>query len=336
MHDKRKTEIAKALQSAKLKAIEQINTCFYPSCNKPSINSHILQKNGILSELVEDGHLMQMEINHFDENIHFFKRTGIKKAFSFNCFCETHDNELFKSIELREIDFSIYKNCLLFTLRTKNNEKFRKMVNSKMRAILIEKHSNLFDIDDLERRNHQEKLGMKDIESTENVILSDIATGQESFVFLIRDISKIPICLSSFFNYETTHELERHIRTYGTDMEKVSDIFISVFPYSGKTKFMMGYKKQDEHIVKPYVNSIFKEKERRLLTKLTNLLLFQCETWVTSESFYHNRIKKVEKLFNTAVNFANANDNERITFNLNLFKESFCRDFTQWVKQIKI
>jgi len=97
---------------------------------------------------------------------------------------------------------------------------------------------------------------------------------------------------------------------------------------------MMAYKKKDERTVKQYVNSIFKESENRLLSKLTNLVLFQCETWVTSESFYKERIKNCENYFGYATDFSNANDNERIFFKLNLFKESFCKDIRQWSKNV--
>ena len=336
MDNQHKIKIAKAWQQAKLKAIAQINTCFYPGCIDPSINSHILQHNGILSELEENGHVMQMEINPFDDDIHFFKKTGITKAFSFKCFCSKHDSELFKPIETKEIDFSIYRNNLLFTLRTKYNEKFRKTVNAKMNDILIENHSELFNLTYLKGNNEQEKLGLSDIEKTEKLIWDDLNTGQESFVFLVREIGKIPICLSAFYNYETTRELNEYGKIYGKDKENVSDIFINVFPYLGKTIFMMGYKKKNEKTVKQYVNSIFKDSEKRLLSKLTNLLLFQCETWVTSESFYMKRIRKCERNFGFAADFSNANDNERIFFKLNLFKESFCQDFKEWKQKLDI
>ncbi len=326
--------IAKAWQQAKLKAIAQIDTCFYPGCNRHSINSHILQQNGILSELEENSHVIQLEMNPFKSDMHYFKRTGINKAFSFKCFCTKHDSELFKTIETKEIDFSVYRNNLLFTLRTIYNEKFRKIVNVRMREILIEKHGDIFNVIQLEKINEQEKLGISDIEKTEKLIWNDLNNNQESFVFLIREINKIPLCLSAFYNYETTRELNEYLRLNGKDKEDVSVIFINVFPYLGKTVFIMGYKKKDEKTVKQYVNGIFKESEKRLLTKLTNLLLFQCETWVISESFYLKRIKKCESNFGFAAEFSYANDNERVFFNLNLFKETFCRDFKEWKKTL--
>jgi hypothetical protein len=333
-HSQIERERAIAFQNAKNKAKDEINVCFYPDCNEKSINSHILQKNGILSYLEENGHVMQMGMNLFSTDIHCFKKIGINKAFSFDCFCTHHDSELFKTIETREIDFSAYRNNLLFTLRTKYNEKFRKMVNVRMWDILIEKHSDLFDIAELKGINVQEKLGISDIEKTEKLIWNDLNENQESFVFFMREINKIPLCLSAFYNYETTQELKEYYRINGKNKENVSDIFINVFPYLGKTIFMMGYKKKDEKTVKQYVNSFFKESENRLLSKLTNLMLFQCETWITSESFYLERIKKCETNFDFAARFSYNNENERVFFNLNLFKESFCYDFNQWKNRL--
>jgi len=334
MDDKLRIEIAKHWQAAKLKSIQQINSCFYPNCNKNSINSHILQKNGILSELEEDGHVFQMEIDPFATDRHIFKKTGIKKAFSFKCFCAQHDTNLFAPIEQKVIDFSLYKNLLLFTLRAKYNEKFRKMVNINLREILINEKCNLFDIRDLYFRNQQEKIGLIDIEKTEKLILNDLRNDAESFVFEVKDIELIPLCLASFYNFETTQELANYRRIYGKDKENVTDIFITVFPYKGKSKFIMAYKKKDSKIAKPYVNSIIKEKGNKQLSKLTNLLLFQCETWITSCSFYNSNIKKYEKFFSYAADFSNRNLNERKFFKINLFSNAFPNDIIQWKKNV--
>ena len=95
---------------------------------------------------------------------------------------------------------------------------------------------------------------------------------------------------------------------------------------------MMGYKKSDERLVKPYVNSFFKENEKRLTRKITNLLLFQCETWVTSIDFFNKRIKKCQEYFGIAAQYSITNLNERRIFNINLFNENFCDKIEQWKK----
>lgn len=334
MKTQQKIKIAAAFQKCKLKAISEINTCFHPECEKKSINSHILQKNGILSTLEKDGHVMEMGIDPFKSDIHYFNRIGIKKAYSFKCFCNTHDTVLFKSIETDVIDFTKYSNLVLFTLRTIYNEKFRKLVNVRMRELLNNAHSDLYDVDFLTEQNKQEKLGLSDIEKVENIIWNDINNGTQSFIFTTREVNHIDLCLSAFYNYETTSELDNYRRKYGKDKEDVSDIFINVFPYKKKTTVIMGYQKVNVKEVKGYVNTIMKESEKRFLRKLTNLLMFQCETWITSVNFYEKKIKKCEKYFGMAAVYSNKNFNERQFFQINLFQENFCDLMKQWKKNV--
>lgn len=81
-----KKQSAKAFQDCKMRARKKIRTCFHPNCIEKSINSHILQKNGILSLISEDRHVMQLIINQFNEPSIYIKEVGLNDAFSFNCF----------------------------------------------------------------------------------------------------------------------------------------------------------------------------------------------------------------------------------------------------------
>tara|TARA_R110000850_G_scaffold54645_1_gene130058 strand:- start:699 stop:1718 length:1020 start_codon:yes stop_codon:yes gene_type:complete len=322
-----KIKIAKAYHDCKTKAIDSISVCFHPGCIDKSINSHILQKNGILSSIAEEGHVMEMHINKYNETEHDFRKIGIKKAFSFNCFCPVHDTSLFKTIEVEEIDFSNYRNLLLFTLRTIYNEKFRKLVNVGMYECLIKNHSALFDIHYLKGSLSQEKLGINDLQKSEDVIWNDLNTGSESYVFKVREISKKDICLSAFYNYETTLELQNYIKKHKKDKEDVTDIFVNLFPHRNKSIYMMAYKKENESQVKAYVNEFFNGSERRLERKITNLMMFQCETWVISNKFFKKRIKNNQDSFSFAVKFSVKNLNERKFFDLNIFRDDFANKF---------
>jgi len=324
--------LAKAFHDCKTKGIKNINKCFHPNCNDKSINSHILQKNGILSTIAKDGHVVEMQINKYNENVHSFKKIGIKNAFSFNCFCLKHDTELFKTIELQEIDFTIYKNLLLFTLRTIYNEKFKKLVNIEMYKCLIATHPDLFDIYYLTGCLRQERLGLKDLEKSEQVIWKDLNTDSESYIFKTREITKKEICLSAFYNYETSLELLQYRQKNGKEKDDVSDIFVNIFPYKDKSVLMMAYKKENE-FVKSYFNEFFTESEKRLERKITNLMMFQCETWAISDKFYKTKILKVEKAFSFATEFSVENMNERKFFDLNIFQEDFPQKFEKFKKE---
>lgn len=73
----------------KKKGIEKIRTCFYRSCGQPYINSHILQKNGILSFITSNQHVWAWDINLFYDPKFRFKRNGINQAFRLIVFAIT-------------------------------------------------------------------------------------------------------------------------------------------------------------------------------------------------------------------------------------------------------
>ncbi|PIA78028.1 hypothetical protein BFR04_07295 [Gaetbulibacter sp. 4G1] len=327
---KEEIEFAKLFTKCKSSGISSINTCYHPSCNEKSINSHILQKNGILSTIATDRHIWEPEINQFKKPQFQFKRLGINQVYSFNCFCNKHDTDLFQKIETDNIDFEDYESCLLFTLRTLYNEIWRKEVNIKMYDCLIKESPKDFKNPYFLEHVRQENLGLNDLKFMETEIWNDLNNGTESYVFESRKINKVELCLSSFYNYDTTEEMHNYRLKNGKDMERVSEIFINIFPYENETILLMGYNKKDEQKVKGYFYTFFKESEKRLQRKLTNLMLFQCETWVVSEKFYNEKIKDIVELFASGFSFSCNNPNERQMFPLNIFKENFKKDYKKW------
>ncbi|CAM3144143.1 hypothetical protein [Flavobacterium frigoris] len=331
-----KIKFLKFFHDCKKNAIKRIVKCYHPNCNEKSINSHILQKNGILSSIAKDNHLWEHILNQFKEPHFQFKRTGINEIFSFNCFCQKHDSELFKIIETENINFNDYKSCLLFTLRTIYNEKFRKEVNIDIYQNMLKSElTENFDREFLQLTLEQEKLGLNDLILNENDIWNDINQNTESYVFEVREISKIELCLSAFYNYETTFEMNLYRFKYGKDMERISEIFINLFPYKDKSVLLMGYNKKDEKSVKGDFYTYFKESEKRVQRKLTNLFLFACETWVISEKLYFSKFKGIENIIAFASKYSTENYNERQTFALNMFSENFKTEMQKWYSKYK-
>lgn len=331
-----KIKFSKLFHESKKSAKKKINKCYHPNCSEKSINSHILQKNGILSSIAKENHLWEHVLNQFKEPHYQFKRTGINEIFSFNCFCQKHDSELFKAIENNNINFDDYKSCLLFTLRTIYNEKFRKEVNVHIyNCVLNSELSPFMNLELLKGTLEQEKLGIKDIESNENDIWKDLYGNTESFVFEFRELSKIELCLSAFYNYETSLEMNQYRFKYGKDMERISEIFINLFPYNGKSMLLMGYNKKDEKTVKADFYTYFKESEKRVQRKLTNLFLFACETWVISEKFYFEKFRGIEDIIAFAAQYSIRNYNERQNFALNMFLPNFKIEMQKWYNKNK-
>lgn len=305
-------------------AKKKIKTCYHPNCNETSINSHILQKNGIINQISHNGHVWEKKINQFSNKKFYFEKSGLNKVFSFNCFCKTHDKELFKIIEDNKIDFNNYHSCLLFTLRTLYNEIYRKQVIvEQIKFLMKSDKSSKLNLKLLYGFMHQQLLGINDLEQNEADIWEDYFHNTQNFIFQFREMNKIDICLSAFYNYETTLEMINYRVEKGKDMERVSEVFINFFPYEKKSILLMGYNKKDEKKLKPYINTFFKESDSKVQTKITNLLMFACESWIISENLYKTKIQKVEDIFISAVEYAIKNNNEREFFKVNIFKDNF-------------
>lgn len=324
--------INKARQYIKCKnsSRKKIKVCFYPGCNNESINSHVLQRKGILDQISTESHLWTFEKDVFKENEFAFKRTGLKKAFAFHCFCNMHDTELFKEIEVDEIDFTIYRTNLLFTLRTVYDEIYKKMVYAYTRDCLLKNESDLFDNIKLTKESENAKLAIEDLKIIAGKILYDLDNDSQQFVFQNRTIPKIGLCVSSFFTYDTSEEIELMERENGNELERYTELFITIFPFKNDSQLIMGYEKIDTEKVKHYVDEFFQNGRPEVCyQKITNLIIFNCQNKVFNNHFYNEKIKDIEYKYIEATQFMinDKNKNERTSYNINFYNNKFKDDF---------
>lgn len=292
--------------------------CYHFGCNETAIKSHILQKNGILSEIATDNHLRMLQFDFFKDGApSFFKRIGINDAFVFKGFCQKHDSTIFAPIEQQEIDFSEYKNNLLFAYRTLLNERRKKEYNISFNNALNNEHG-LFNTqnDELSAQNQS---GINDIDYYINIILSDIDNNTENFVFFERRINKQEVCISSSFSFETVKEQLNQISSTGKDFEILTAIFICFFPIKNKNILLIGYLKSMEDKCGKWVRNIFEIEEKILLKTISDLMLTRCEQWACSENFYKKNIQpreeEIEQVFIDNF-FSSSPDEVKIKFNI--------------------
>ncbi|MFT7113997.1 MAG: hypothetical protein ACI8P7_000777, partial [Candidatus Azotimanducaceae bacterium] len=159
----------------------------------------------------------------------------------------------------------------------------------------------------------------------------DLKNKKESFVFEHREMERQEICLNSIYTYETSLEIMNYKYQYGKDMDRLSDIFISYFPYDNISILLMGYHKADTPKVKSFVKMFFKENIKRTNRRLSSLIVFNCETWVCSNEFYKTKLEGLDSEFFKAFQFSAINGNERKTFDINLFKPKFKFCFKKFI-----
>lgn len=328
-------ELAKIFVECAKKARLSTNTCLFPGCDKTAINSHIMQKNGILSSISEDRHLWEFNVDHFKKEYFLFKRTGINEIYTFLGFCNEHDTNLFQKIETQgKIDFDDYESCALFALRTLCNELWLKLVVKKHHQCVLDHPETVSDEILINKVIEQGDIALQDLKFFEDRLWNDLNNKTKSFVFEWREFPKQEICLNSIFTYDTSEEILNHIKEFGTDKDRLVEIFVSFFPYLDKSILIMGYLNEDAKVAKPFVNSFMKENSKRVYRKLSNLIILNCETWVCSPKFYKKKLEGLDSYFFEATNFSSKNGNERRVFNINLFEDNFKDLFKKFIKNI--
>lgn len=303
------------------KALEKTRKCCAPSCENNAINSHILQKNGILSMIESDGHLRLSVTDFIKDDLFYFKREGINKAFTFKGFCEIHDNSIFKPIEDYLIDYECYKNQLLFAYRTILNELRRKEVlldwdENQMQDEILK---TVIDTGLMKASGEQYKQAIFDLNYYKEKLESDLNKDTENFIFKVRYTSSKEICLASHFTFETTRERDVEIKKNGKDFEILCEIFICFFPLDGENVLLMGYLKEFESKCSSFVNDFFDCDEDTLFKKISNLLMCRCEVWACSENFYSEKIKPRESQINKIFQESAISIDEDRDIELNIF-----------------
>lgn len=98
----------------------------YKNCNLPIKGAHTIQRGKVLSSMAKDGHVgtFYRNRNGYDKLIDF--KTGIRKEASiFYGFCDFHDTELFKNIEINEFNATL-ENCWASSYRSVCHEYYQK------------------------------------------------------------------------------------------------------------------------------------------------------------------------------------------------------------------
>lgn len=309
-----------ALNKMFRRAEKKQRTCCYPDCNEKAINSHVLQKNGILNEISQNNHFIISELDFFKPMLFHFKRVGANNSFTFKGFCKKHDKEIFAPIEDFELDFDDYKSLLLFSYRTIMNEKVKKEVLIDWFKLQMESEilKDTLDASAINKIIEEQEKGIEDALYYSQPMEKDLFDDTESFKFKYRAIKSIPVCIASCFTYETCHERIKYIKKHNKDKAILTDIFISFFPIEDENILIMGYLKEQENQCGVFVESFFNCDEDQVLEKISDLMLCRCEMWACSEKFYYSKIKHREKeiveiLQESAMNI---NEDRKLDFNI--------------------
>lgn len=266
--------------------------CLHENCNTRSINSHLLQQKGILDNITEEGHLIEIKTrDHFQENQPDFnyKRVGIKKAISLPLFCNHHDSALFKEIETHPISFNNKRTQLLFSYRSlcgelRKKEKIleinKRSLNSNILRDLLHPQGRKL----LESQANGLTLGIMDMTFFKTEFENDLSDDrQNSFTFRTYKFESVKICVSAIFSPLFPEQMES-AKTLNPE-EPLSCVFVNVIPQPNDLYIIVGYhNKFTNSWIEDYIHSWGNLKTNQVQKKLTDLIGTRVESWSMAPS----------------------------------------------------
>ena len=262
--------------------------CMMSGCDQRAINSHLLQRHGVLSSVVEKGHcyeLREKDVFSWTKNTQpfEFKRCGIQDAISLHLFCNHHDTEVFKPIELGVVNYDDYVNQLLLSFRSICAEIRRK-------EVIVEKYkrylgSNILQSCWKERLCFFQDLingneaGIKDLLYYKHIVEKELDSPQESFFFVHHTYPIKGLYASSSFT----------ISNYEESIDKsvvIPNCIGHIIPNGDNSDFIFGYHKGHVNdAIVGFVNGWDNLDSESLGERLTGWFTL-IESWGISPSLY--------------------------------------------------
>ncbi|RPD91625.1 hypothetical protein EGM88_14695 [Aureibaculum marinum] len=272
--------------------------CLVDDCSETAINSHLIQQNGILSNISIKGHLVELKMvdaYKWDKKKSpiEFRSVGISQALTHKVFCNTHDTNIFKPIENTKANFESYESFLLFSYRAICAEISKK-------RLAIEKYTRLINANTLIGKIDKEplklvvkgnELGIKDLNALKKELENEIKSNSKMFTYFIYKYPKIPVYASAVFS---ATDLDFQREDGALDLE---NIYIHILPLTEETLILVGYhNKYASKDTQKYCHSWEKLSDKELEFKLTGLFVSNIENWGISPDYFEKiQVKKKEK-----------------------------------------
>lgn len=281
--------IYKEVIDSKLKWI-----CCVDGCQSYAINSHFLQKKGVLNLLAVDNHLVELVLSSpfsWKKNtLPFqFKKVGIKKAISIKLFCNEHDNSIFSPIETGDIDFSNYEDALLLSYRITCAELRKKQINFEIFSRFFESPQleNL-SFDYIDQSLNGAILGINDLLIIKEIFESELNKVENVFQFHCYEYPRLELYASAIFS-----PTDAELNDLNNDELELANIFIHIIPTKLSVKIIVGYhKKFCNEWMRNYSLSWGNLSERELELRISELIICRIENWGISEKLFNNISKE--------------------------------------------
>ncbi|WP_433943384.1 SEC-C domain-containing protein [Paenibacillus sp. SN-8-1] len=305
-------------------------TCFgfkKDECVNPIKNAHSIQNNRILNRISKESHLYSIKPKATREGVvPTLELISKNKASAFFGFCDFHDTDLFKPIELQEYNGEQIQN-FLFAFRAmaiEYHKKLRKLSSIK-KMFTIQPHTLLDEEYIYVYRVAQ--LDVRDFELDYKTFKSEYCNNNfTNFRTIYRTLDfEVDFATSSAFTVEKDLNGEQINDIYGIGSGKMPSIYINVYPTVNGTNILLSYHLNEDPVYKKYFDQLELLSEGQLMKYLNYLIIQYTENVFFNPSFIDNLTTKQQasllKSFHSSIQPLEAMDliSENNYFKFNLF-----------------
>lgn len=321
-----KRELERKIDKIYRNTNNKVRKCMFDDCQDKAIKSHVLQKNGILSKISVNRHLIQLDYNNIftmqKNGVFNYKKIGINDAYTFSGFCINHDTDVFKPIEtnLNLDSLNENKQQSLFCYRGLCQEIRRKEISfERSKEITKINHS-----EDFSALSDGYKSGIKNLNYFKTELEKAICENNfDSFYFKTIKIPRIDLCIStvlSIFDSEIPYDLDYDERCNNREIELTS--FLNVIPMEEYSVIICGYHKSYPcEWTNNFVTRIENGSRQNIFKELSDLITTRLEFWAMSPTLFNNIDKNKIEEYGKVFMINGFNHNEYIYTHLNLFEK---------------
>ncbi len=270
-------------------------------CKGKIIKSHSIQNNKILSKLAVDGHVycVGYEADSF-AGIDLKKR-GRNDATTSTCFCQQHDTEIFKNIELKNYEYSDEQN-FLYAYRAFSKAYYDKLEELATEQCLFESgHKHYIESGQIDRLRGT-ILGIRDNEEMKAIFNSALDHNNYATVETVTATLDYEIKFATSFMCPLSYDLKGNLINdiYSLD-DSMKNMFVNIFPEKGNTYIIIGWLKIDsnafEHFKEQF--SELQKDKAKLINALNNMVACLSDNFAISPELIDSWDKGTKLFFVT-------------------------------------
>lgn len=280
---------------------KKLEFCLHSDCNcfGKIIKSHSIQNNKILSKLSVKGHVYGAGYNANNIAGADLIKYGRNDATTSTCFCLYHDTNIFFPIERNDYIGTEEQN-FLYAYRAFSKAYYDKLNEQATQQCLFKYcHRKAIEVGLVERMRGT-ILGVQDNEEIKLIFNTALDNQDYSAIETVSATLDYEIKFATSYMCPVTFDfMGNRINDIWSLKDMMKNIFVNIFPESGKTHIIISWLRKDSDAFSLYKEqfNILKEQKKMFMNTMNNMICCQSDNFALSPELVDNWDEKTKRKF---------------------------------------